>query len=115
MTEATAPAKCRRCGRKLTSAKSVALGLGPTCAKAVSKTDLGRLDPWQAARVAAIFQTGEVEIVKFGDGTRAVKVHEAPYLTDWADLTECGCSEFRHEGACPHFGVAQIVLAGRAA
>jgi hypothetical protein len=114
MAETTASAKCRRCGRKLTSAASVARGLGPTCAKAVSKTDLGRLDPWQAARVAAIFQTGVVEIVKYGN-TRVVKVQEAPYLTDWADLDECGCSEFRHEGACPHFGVAQIVLAGRAA
>lgn len=111
MTETTAPAKCRRCGRKLTSAASVARGLGPTCAAKVSKTDLGRLDPWQAARVAAILETGKVEIVRFGDGTRAVKVQEAPYLTDWANETECGCSEFRHEGACPHFGIALIKLA----
>ena len=111
MTEVIVPVKCRRCGRKLTSAKSIAVGLGPTCAAKVSKTDLGRLDPWQAARAFAILQTGVVEIVRFGDGSRAVKVQEAPYLTDWANTTECGCSEFRHEGACPHFGVALIKLA----
>lgn len=29
--------KCANCGRKLTNAKSVALGVGPTCAKKVVK------------------------------------------------------------------------------
>ncbi|RCG31971.1 hypothetical protein DQ384_05360 [Sphaerisporangium album] len=63
-TTAVDPAKCRRCHRALTSAKSIATGYGPGCAakiRGAAKTaDLTDFKPAQIAKATELIEQGGI-------------------------------------------------------
>ena len=116
---ATAPhtANCLRCGRKLTSAQSIARGYGRTCGakirEAAKVVDLAEFKDAKSAHAKA------VELIETGSivGTR----HAGQYLAVSSDGTQtylvdtiersCTCRGHQRTGHCYHMVAANILTA----
>lgn len=112
MDTTTKHTNCLRCGRRLTSAKSIALGYGPTCsahirkatkneavtahkpaavAKAVELIELGAITPLRGRRIFTVISS---------DGTATYKTHPAA----------CTCpAGIKGRHVCYHRVAAQIL------
>lgn len=111
----TTTAKCTRCGRRLTSAKSVAAGYGPTCRAKVAKatstiTDTAAYKPAQVDKAAELIELGGIVPIRgrrvfravSSDGTRI-------YLTA---PQACNCAAgIKGQHVCFHRIAATILAA----
>lgn len=103
--------KCLRCGRRLTSAKSIATGYGPTCGAKIRKAAAGLdgIKPRQIDRAQELIEQGGIAPVRgrrifravSNDGTRT-------YLTAPQACTCAAGLKGRH--LCFH-RIAAIILA----
>lgn len=112
---ATATAKCNRCGRTLTAARSVANGYGRTCkakiAAATRATDLTEYKPVQVAKAVEVIELGGIlradraalYLTVSSDGT-------ARYRVDQAEHT-CTCKAGERGLRCYHLAAADILAA----
>ncbi|HJT02044.1 MAG TPA: DUF6011 domain-containing protein [Pseudonocardiaceae bacterium] len=105
--------KCKRCGRKLTSQRSVARGYGRTCAAKVARIEavIATYQPMQIDKaLEAIEQTA---IVPASDPARFVAVSsdgERNYIVDSA-LRMCSCPAGQHGRMCYHLAAADLLAA----
>ncbi|GAA4626969.1 hypothetical protein GCM10023196_037350 [Actinoallomurus vinaceus] len=108
--------RCRKCGRPLRNAKSIARGYGPTCkariVAAAKTTDLSDYTPAQIDRAIEVIEmdaaipTGRPNVLRIvsGDGSTS-------YLTtDQA----CNCPAGLRQRRCYHRATATILNAARA-
>lgn len=88
MDATTNHTNCLRCGRKLTSAKSIALGYGPTCQRKVREAAkaeiLAQYKPHQVAKAEELIEQGgliplrgSIYLAVSSDGTQTYKTHRA--------------------------------------
>lgn len=117
MTTTTAPAttptaaRCLECGRRLTSARSIALGYGPTCAaRIVAAAAVVDLHAYKADQVTrALELIADLAIVRNRSTYAAVASRgDATYDVDPAADT-CTCPAGQREVACYHLAAASIL------
>jgi hypothetical protein len=117
MITTTATAKCTRCGRTLTSLRSIALGYGPTCARritaAAAVVDLDAYKTFQVTK--AIELIAERAIVAAGRTSPTVFLAvssrgDATYQVDTEDHT-CSCPAGESGRTCYHLAAADILAA----
>lgn len=88
MDATTNHTNCLRCGRKLTSAKSIALGYGPTCHRKVREAAkaeiLAQYKPHQVAKAEELIEQGaliplrgRIFLAVSSDGSTTYKTHQA--------------------------------------
>jgi len=110
----TKTAKCLRCGRTLTAARSIAANYGRTCkariATAVKTTDLAEYKPAQVTKA--------VEVIELGGIVRTSAAHFAAVSSDGStsyqvDQTErsCTCKAGERGLRCYHLAAADILAA----
>lgn len=113
--EAAAPAHaaCGRCGRKLTTAKSIATGYGPTCARKVA-ADVAGYSPEQTAKAVRLVAAGAVVRVP---SRRFHALHEVrgAYATYRTTTTDCTCQGAAEHGGCYHQLAVRLTVASPAA
>jgi alanine racemase len=94
------PARCARCGRKLTSAKAVANGYGRTCktkiAKAAKVVDLAEYKAFQVAKAQELIELRAI-----------VRTAPATYLA----AATCSCKAGERGIRCYHLAAADILAA----
>lgn len=110
MDTTTEQANCLRCGRRLTSLKSVALGYGPTCAAKIRHTaaDLTGYKPAQIADAQELITDGAI-----------IPLRSVVFLTISSDGTEtyrsaptgCNCPGGLKGRRCYHTAAARMLLA----
>lgn len=108
------PARCARCGRKLTSAKAVAEGYGRTCkakiAKAAKVVDLAEYKTFQVAKaqelieLRAIVRTAPATYLAVSsDGSVNYEINTATH--------SCSCKAGERGLRCYHQAAADILAA----
>ena len=110
MQNTTTHTNCLRCGRTLTSAKSIATGYGPKCAAKVRKApvDLTDYKPHQIASARELIEDGAI-----------VPLRSVVFVTVSTDGTEtyktapnvCTCPAGLKGGHCYHQLAARLLLA----
>ncbi|GAA3718431.1 DUF6011 domain-containing protein [Streptomyces tremellae] len=103
-------AHCLRCGRRLTSAHSIATGYGPTCARHIRHAAVDATDykPHQIASARELIEDaaivpvrGAVFAVVSTDGTETYLTHP----------TNCTCTAGLRGARCYHQLAARLLLA----
>lgn len=113
-TAAPAPSTCTRCGRKLTSAKSVADTMGRTCKAKVAATSktaaVATFKPAQVAKAQELIADGGIVAIRGRRVFRVVSTSgDATYLTAPA---ACNCAAgLKSVHACYHRIAATILAA----
>lgn len=114
-TTAALDTKCTRCGRKLTSAKSIAAGYGPTCkakiaAAAAKIVILARFKAAQVAKAEELIADGGIVAIRARRVFRAVSTSgTGTYLTA---PQACNCAAgLKAKHACYHRIAATILAA----
>lgn len=98
--------KCKRCGRKLTSAKSKALGFGPTCAKIDAfERSLREFKPFQIAKAIELVREGAIQPSLKRSGFYTV-VSEDGDRTYLSHACGCTCPAGVKDRACYHRAAA---------
>ncbi|MFJ9214211.1 DUF6011 domain-containing protein [Streptomyces sp. NPDC102264] len=101
---------CLRCGRKLTSPRSIAAGYGPTCGRHIRRAtvDLSEYKPHQIASARDLIEDaaiiplrGHVFTTISTDGTETYLTHP----------TNCTCPAGRQAVRCYHQLAARLLLA----
>ncbi|PRY43317.1 DUF6011 domain-containing protein [Umezawaea tangerina] len=111
---ATATAKCTRCGRKLTSAKSITDGYGRTCkakiAAAAKTAAVATFKPAQVAKAEELIADGGIVAIRARRVFRVVSTDGAStYLTA---PQACNCAAgLKAKHACYHRIAATILAA----
>ncbi|EFC80173.1 DUF6011 domain-containing protein [Parafrankia sp. EUN1f] len=102
----THTARCIRCNRTLRGAKSVAAGIGPTCAKKVA-AETADYSPEQAAKAVRLVAAGEVVKApsKAFHGLHLVRG------TYYATTTDCSCEGAQAHMACYHTLAVRLTVA----
>lgn len=88
MQNTTTHTSCLRCGRKITSAKSVATGYGPTCTRKVKEATkaqiIAQYKPHQVAKAEELIEQGgliplrgQIYLAVSSDGSQTYKTHRA--------------------------------------
>ena len=100
---------CKRCGRPLTSRKSVATRYGATCLRRERAEGNGAYSPEQAAKAFRLVQGGGVRRVP----SRYFHMYEVQgaggvYQSDGLD---CTCRGAREHGGCWHVLAVRLSLA----
>jgi hypothetical protein len=117
MTTTITTAKCTRCGRTLTSLRSITLGYGPTCARrittAAAVVDLAAYKTFQITK--AIELIAERAIVAAGRTTPTLFLAvssrgDATYRVD-AEQQSCSCPAGENGRTCYHLAAADILAA----
>lgn len=115
MSETTTPTNCLRCGRTLTSAKSIGDKYGRTCkakvAAATQTADLAEYKPVQVAKAVEVIEQGAIVptsrvalyLAVSSDGT-------VNYLVDQAEHS-CTCKAGQRGIRCYHLAAADILAA----
>lgn len=117
MTKMTSPntAKCLRCGRTLTSGKSIARGYGRTCGAyirtAAKVIDLTAYKPFQQAKAVELIEQGG--IVPTGRDAQYLAVSSDGTTVYLVDVVEhsCTCPAAAKGLACYHLAAADILTA----
>lgn len=106
------PVRCARagCGRVLTNPKSIAAGVGPTCAKklAAQATEVAaRFKRDQVRRALGLISQGRVTPIQ---GSRAFRVVGSGdvYITS---ATGCNCPAGQNHRDCYHYVAAKLLTA----
>lgn len=115
-TQKPQTAKCLRCGRTLTSSKSIGDQMGRTCkAKVLQAAAVIDMSDFRDATTAHekaehLIETGKITRVRAGvyaaEGSDQVTI----YLVSVIDGT-CTCKGHQHHGRCYHHVAARIVEA----
>lgn len=110
----TAPtATCTRCGKPLTSARSIAAGYGPTCAcrvRAVLRTiDMYAYGPAQIVKAIELVELGA--IVRDGANWTAVASNGIDHYTVAPYTQTCTCPAGQHGRRCYHLLAATALAA----
>lgn len=110
MSTTTEQANCLRCGRTLTSAKSIALGYGPTCSAKIrhAHADLTDYKPEQIDAAVELITDGAI-----------IPLRSVVFLTISSDGTEtyrsaptgCNCPGGLAGRRCYHTAAARLLLA----
>jgi len=109
-TTTTEQARCLHCHRILTSAKSIALGYGPRCARKIrnAAVDLTDYKPHQIASAQELIEDGAIVLIRGNvfaavstDGTETHLVHPAA----------CNCKAGLKGTRCYHLLAARMLLA----
>ena len=113
MSETTTPTNCLRCGRTLTSAKSINDGMGRACkakvAAAAQTADLAEYKPVQVAKAVEVIEQGGIVptsrvalyLAVSSDGT-------VNYLVDQIEHS-CTCKAGQRGIRCYHLAAADIL------
>lgn len=109
---AAPPVKCRRCGRILRSATSIARGMGEACAAktaAAARTAATTVNPDQLAKATELVAEGAIVPVHRGTVYRAVSSdgRRTYTVTPWA----CDCPAGVHDRLCYHRVAARLLAA----
>lgn len=104
--------RCARagCGRRLTSPKSIAAGVGPVCARKLAEKApevIDRFKPAVVHRALTLIGEGKVRPVR---GTRSFTVAGASG-TYTASAVSCTCPAGRHQRDCYHLVAAKLLTA----
>lgn len=109
-TDTTEQARCLHCHRVLTSAKSIALGYGPRCARKIrnAAVDLADYKPHQVASAKELIEDGAI-----------VPLRSVVFVTVSTDGTEtyrtaptgCTCPAGLKGSRCYHQLAARMLLA----
>jgi len=111
----TTTAKCNRCGRTLTSAKSISHGYGRTCktkiAAATKAVDLTEYKPVQVAKAVEVIELGGIlradrpalYLTVSSDGLARYRVDQAGHT--------CTCKAGERGIRCYHLAAADILAA----
>lgn len=108
------PARCTRCGRKLTAVKSVSAGYGRTCkakiAKAAKVIDLAEYKAFQVAKAAELIELRAIVrtapalyLAVSSDGSVNYEVNQAEH--------RCSCKAGERGIRCYHLAAADILAA----
>lgn len=106
--------KCLRCGRKLTSARSIANGYGPTCAARITRaTKVVGLAEYKAAQTAKA-----IELIEMGGIVRTSPAHYVAVSSDGTTSYQvdhaahaCTCKAGERGVRCYHLAAAAILTA----
>ena len=110
-TQPTTTSHCLRCGRSLRSAKSIATGYGPTCARKIATAakvvDLGAYKADQVTKATELIATGA--LVPTGAHTFLTVASDGVtrYETDAYHQT-CSCKAGQFGRRCYHLAAALI-------
>ncbi|MCK9898126.1 DUF6011 domain-containing protein [Frankia sp. AgB32] len=109
MTATETATRCRRCNRKLTGAKSIASGYGPTCAKRMT-ADTADFTPEQVAKALQVIADGGVARIpsKHFHGLHMVR---GTYREYHASTTDCGCAAGQEGRLCYHVAAVRLAAA----
>lgn len=115
MTTTTDPRPhCRKCHRVLRSAKSIARGMGPTCAKRVAenaKVAATDYKPEQVAKAMELIELGAIVVTVKALLFQVVSSKgDETYFTDAASRV-CTCKAGARGIRCYHLAAAQILTA----
>lgn len=104
--------RCARagCGRHLTSAKSIAAGVGPTCAKKLAAQQAevaARFKRDQVRRALGLISQGRVTPIQ-GTRTFAVVGATGGYVTS---AVSCTCPAGKNQHDCYHLVAAKLLTA----
>lgn len=108
------PASCTRCGRRLTSAKSIAAGYGSRCAAKVSAASkVVDTSPWKPAQVDSARELIEDAAIVVVSARRSIfrsvaTKGDAEYLTTPAG---CNCMAGLRGNQCYHRAAVAILVA----
>lgn len=106
------PARCTRCGRKLTAAKAVAEGFGRTCkakiAKAAKTVDLADFKPAQVEQARELIEDGAVIQIRRNVFRTVSTDGRETYLTA---RQACTCPAGLKDRRCYHRAAVAIVAA----
>jgi hypothetical protein len=110
---ASETAKCTRCGRKLTSARSVAAGLGPTCKARIVKASktapaLADFMPAQVEQARELIEDGAVIQIRRNVWRTVSTDGRETYLTA---RQACTCPAGLRDRRCYHRLAVEIVSA----
>jgi len=101
---------CLRCGRKLTSAKSVATGYGPTCTRKVRHSPVDTTD-YKAHQVQSARELIEDGAIVPVDNATFISVSTDGTETYTTAPTGCTCKAGQKGTRCYHTLAAQMLLA----
>jgi hypothetical protein len=113
MTAAAAHTNCLRCGRKLTSAKSIATGYGPTCTRKVKAAAKAKaaaaFKPATVAKAEELIEQGGIVAIR----ARVFRVVSSNGQGTYLTAPEgCTCAAgLRGKHVCYHRAAATILLA----
>lgn len=104
-------AQCKRCGRTLRDPKSVAAGVGPTCAKRIAANAVIVLATAKPAAVdKAIELIGDAGIVHTGHGTFLTVSSDGTTRYE-TTTTTCVCTAGTYGRTCYHQIAARLIAA----
>mgnify|MGYP001582811941 CR=1 FL=1 len=108
---ATTETRCKnpKCNRVLRSAKSIATGYGPTCAKKIA-ADTAEFTPEQTAKALRVIQGGGVARVR-GSKIGPLFQVAGTYQTYYANPFDCTCQGAADHGSCYHIEAVRLHLA----
>lgn len=110
MTQTTT-AQCTRCGRTLTSAKSIAAGVGPVCARRIRAAAVVVIATTPAAQVdKAIELIGDAGIVRVAAG-QFLAVASDGIVRYETTTHQCSCRAGQFGRTCYHRIAAQLIAA----
>lgn len=104
-------AQCKRCGRTLRDPKSVAAGVGPTCAKRIAANAvvlLANVRPAVADK--AIELIGDAGIVHTGHGVFLTVSSDGTTCYE-TTTTTCACAAGMYDRTCYHQIAARLIAA----
>lgn len=107
---ATTQAHCLRCGRVLTSARSIAAGYGPTCGRKIRATvvDLAEYKGHQITSARELIEDGAIVPLRGSVFTAISTDGTETYLTH---PTNCTCPAGLKAARCYHQLAARLLLA----
>lgn len=108
-TQVNTTSHCRRCGRSLRSAKSVATGYGPTCARKIAAAAAASTDqPAQVAKATQLIEDGGLErtspttwLAVSSDGSTRYEINTV--------TASCSCPAAQHGRRCYHAVAVELV------
>lgn len=103
--------QCARCGRTLTSAKSISAGLGPRCAKRIASSAAEVMASVPAAQISkAIELIGDSGIVRVSLGTFTVVSSDGQHHYSTTSVS-CTCTAGTFGRTCYHRVAARLIAA----
>lgn len=112
---ATHTTNCKKCGRVLRTARSIAAGYGPTCARKIRiaterVTAAATFKSYQLDRATELIELGGVLQIRFGEYAAVSSKGDATYAAN-ALIRTCTCPAGERGVACYHLAAALILIA----